>query len=123
MCTANKRGLIWLAMATIAMAYVSCAQTSLESARAYAHPVLQFFSGEQSAAAPALPQRQAKAASLRAPDRTQASLLAAMLPVLFIGLVSPLNLLSPKSLLCLGRSPAAPQLPFRFQRPPPALFG
>lgn len=124
MRTVNKRGWIWLAVATFAMAYVSCAQTSLASARACAHPVFQFFAGEPAADAPAAPwllhHRPSRAAALAAAaHHAHAGLWASMLPVRFIGLVAPLNLLAPRSLLCLGRTPAAPQLPARFQRPPP----
>jgi len=46
----------------------------------------------------------------------------AMLPVLFVGLVAPLSLVSARAILSLGRTPAAPPLPFSFQRPPPALL-
>lgn len=43
----------------------------------------------------------------------------AILPVLFVGVISPLSLLSPLAYLFLGRTPDAPQLPSSFQRPPP----
>lgn len=120
----NKRGWIWLAVATFAMAYVSCAQTSIEGARACAHPVLQFLAGDQASAASGAPwleqHRQSKGAAFAVAERdAHAGLWASMLPVRFIGVVAPLNLLAPRSLLCLGRTPAAPQLPARFQRPPP----
>jgi hypothetical protein len=45
----------------------------------------------------------------------------ALFPVFFIGLITPLNLVSPSSVRCLGRTPSAPVLPSSFQRPPPAL--
>lgn len=44
----------------------------------------------------------------------------ALLPVLFVGLLAPLSLVSPRAVLSLGRATAAPELPSRFQRPPPA---
>lgn len=44
----------------------------------------------------------------------------AMLPALFVGVMAQLGLLSPRSVLSLGRAGAAPALPCRFQRPPPA---
>ena len=45
----------------------------------------------------------------------------AILPILFIGVISPLSLLSPMAYLFLGRTPDAPVLPTSFQRPPPLL--
>lgn len=43
----------------------------------------------------------------------------AILPILFVGLISPLSLLSPMAYMYLGRGPDAPVLPASFQRPPP----
>lgn len=43
----------------------------------------------------------------------------AVLPLLFVGVISPLSLLSPWAFVYLGRTPDAPALPARFQRPPP----
>jgi hypothetical protein len=43
----------------------------------------------------------------------------AVLPLLFVGLISPLSLLSMLALLCLGITPGAPVLPASFPRPPP----
>lgn len=44
---------------------------------------------------------------------------AAILPLLFVGVISPLSLLSPMAFAYVGRTPDAPVLPTRFQRPPP----
>ncbi len=44
----------------------------------------------------------------------------AVLPILFVGLISPLSLLSPQSLLCIGFVPSTPVLSPTFQRPPPS---
>jgi hypothetical protein len=44
---------------------------------------------------------------------------AAILPILFVGVISPLSLLSPMAYFYLGRTPDAPALPTSFQRPPP----
>jgi predicted membrane metal-binding protein len=44
---------------------------------------------------------------------------AAILPILFVGIISPLSLLSPLAFVYLGRTPDAPALPASFQRPPP----
>ena len=43
----------------------------------------------------------------------------AILPLLFVGVISPLSLLSPLAYVYLSRTPDAPVLPARFQRPPP----
>lgn len=43
----------------------------------------------------------------------------AILPLLFVGVLSPLSLLVPVASACLGRTPATPVLPASFQRPPP----
>lgn len=43
----------------------------------------------------------------------------AILPIFFVGLISPLSLLSPMAYVYIGRTPDAPALPTSFQRPPP----
>jgi ABC-type transport system involved in cytochrome bd biosynthesis fused ATPase/permease subunit len=43
----------------------------------------------------------------------------AILPLLFLGVISPLSLLSPLAFEYAGRTPDAPALPASFQRPPP----
>jgi hypothetical protein len=43
----------------------------------------------------------------------------AILPILFIGVISPLTLLAPMTSIYLGRLPDPPALPSSFQRPPP----
>jgi hypothetical protein len=43
----------------------------------------------------------------------------AILPLLFAGVISPLSLLAPLASEYIGRAPAPPALPSRFQRPPP----
>ena len=44
----------------------------------------------------------------------------ALLPILFVGVISPLSLLSPLAYIFLGRTPETPVLPASFQRPPPS---
>jgi hypothetical protein len=47
----------------------------------------------------------------------------AVLPILlFVGMISPLSLLSPMAYMYLGRTPDTPVLPTSFQRPPPILL-
>jgi ABC-type transport system involved in cytochrome bd biosynthesis fused ATPase/permease subunit len=43
----------------------------------------------------------------------------AILPLLCVGALSPLSLLSPLAFIYIGLAPAAPVLPASFQRPPP----
>lgn len=43
----------------------------------------------------------------------------AILPIFFVGMISPLSLLSPLAYWYAGRLPEAPLLPVLFQRPPP----
>jgi hypothetical protein len=43
----------------------------------------------------------------------------AILPLVFIGVISPLGLLAPLAFEYVGRTPDAPALPVLFQRPPP----
>jgi hypothetical protein len=43
----------------------------------------------------------------------------AILPLLFVGLISPLSLLAPLAFVYESRIPQAPALPASFQRPPP----
>ena len=48
----------------------------------------------------------------------------ALLPILlFVGVISPLSLLSPMAYMYLGRTPDSPFLPASFQRPPPIRLG
>jgi hypothetical protein len=48
----------------------------------------------------------------------------AMLPALcFVGVISPLSLLSPLAYIYAGRVPDAPCRPSSFQRPPPVQLG
>jgi hypothetical protein len=120
----HRSALIWVAVAAIAVATLVRAQAGLHSAAAYANPVISFLTAHQGDRAFAdsgvgqflqhRPARTAKASS-------HAGWIA-VFPILFVGLVAPLNLVSPSSVLCLGRTPSSPALPASFQRPPPALL-
>jgi hypothetical protein len=48
---------------------------------------------------------------------------AAILPLLFVAVISPLSMLPRMAYAYAGRTPAAPVLPARFQRPPPFRIG
>jgi len=43
----------------------------------------------------------------------------AILPLLLVGMISPLSLFEPPAFAYAGRAPSEPVLPVRFQRPPP----
>jgi hypothetical protein len=113
-----------VAITAIALASVARAQSSLEVARVYANPVFVFLSGDkaaQSLAAPQLTQKRvAQAARASQFHDADAGFGLDLLPVLFVGLLSPLSLLSPRSSLSSGCAYPAPILPALFQRPPPA---
>jgi hypothetical protein len=124
----NRNAWIWVAFAAIALASVARAEAGVQSARAYASPVFEFLAGSHAAQSAAMNNtarpaqyRNARHIKAASPDGLAGAWLA-MLPVLFIGLVSPLNQLSSGSLLCLGGMPSAPLLPESFQRPPPLQF-
>ena len=118
---------MWVAIAAVAFTSVASAEAGVQSAKTYAHPVLEFLARSQSHSPSAHSGvlRFAQLGSRRQPDsmlrNTGPGAWIAMLPVLFIGLVSPLTLLSVASIRCLGRAPAAPLLLALFQRPPPRL--
>jgi hypothetical protein len=48
-----------------------------------------------------------------------AGALVAILPLLVVGIISPLSLLAPLAFVYVGRVPDPPALPASFQRPPP----
>ena len=125
--TRNKSAWMWVAIAAVAFTSVARAEAGLQSAKTYAHPVLEFLARSQSQNLAELSGafRFAHRGSRRhANSRLRSAgpgALIAMLPVLFIGLVSPLAPLSAASIRCLGRAPAVPLLSALFQRPPPRL--
>jgi hypothetical protein len=47
----------------------------------------------------------------------------AILPLLLVGIISPLSLFEPMASVYAGRTPDAPALPASFQRPPPFRRG
>ena len=124
--TRNRSALIWVAIAAVALASVARAEAGLQSAKGYAHPVLEFLAKNQSQFPVAKPgvSRLAQLGSRRHVNLISrgagAGAWTAILPVLFIGLVSPLNLFvaCPR---CLGRVPSSPLALSSFQRPPPHL--
>jgi hypothetical protein len=120
---------LWLAVATVAIVSLARAEAGVVNASAYGNPVLNFLArhqGVESLASAGGPQllslgsaHKASVVLLHGPGSGTP---VAMLPVLFIGLVAPLNLISPRSVRFLGRAPSSPALPSSFQRPPPAVL-
>jgi hypothetical protein len=125
--TRNHNAWMWVAIAAVAFTSVARAETNLQNARAFTHPVLEFLARSQSQnpAAHSAILRLTHPGSRRQSDPTFRNVgpgtWTAMLPVFFIGLVSPLTPLSAASMRSLGRAPDAPLLPSLFQRPPPRL--
>jgi hypothetical protein len=123
----NRSAWMWLAIAAVAFTSVARAETGLRSSRTGAHTVLEFLARSQTHNPGAnlaglrsgtFSSRRQAASMLR---KASSGSLTGMLPVFFIGLVSPSDFLSGASIRCLGRAPAGPLLPDLFQRPPPSL--
>ena len=118
---------MWLAIAAVAFTSVARADAGAQSPKGYSHPVFQFLARSQSQN----PGAHSAALRFANPDsRRQSSSvlrnggpgpLIAMLPVLFIGMISPFRIFSAGSVRSVGRAPAAPLLATLFQRPPPFL--
>lgn len=121
----NKNAWVWVAIAAIAFTSAARAETGRQSAKAFTHPVLEFLARSQSQNPAAHSgvlrftnpgSRRQSASVLR---NAASGALIAILPVFFIGLVSPLALASVGSTRSQGRAPAPPLLSALFQRPPP----
>ena len=120
---------MWLAVAAMAVVSLARVEGSVGTAAVSANPVLAFLAGQQDASAVSAaggPQivrigSTRKLSGVYLHDASSGAW-TAILPVLFIGLVSPLSLISPRSLRSLGRTPSVPLLPVSFQRPPPTLL-
>lgn len=118
---------MWVAVAAMAVVSLARVQADLGKATLSSHPVLEFLAGHENAAGGAIPvARQvvhlgsARNGSMVFLHGAAPGTWLAILPVLFIGLIAPLSLVSRRSILSQGRTPSAPPLPFLFQRPPPA---
>ena len=123
----NKNAWMWVAIAAVAFTSVARAGTSPQTARSFTHPVLEFLARSQSqnSAAHSAVLRFANLGSRRQANsilrKVGSGAVIAMLPVFFIGLVSPLTPISLASIRSLGHAPAAPSLSALFQRPPPSF--
>jgi hypothetical protein len=124
----NKNAWVWVAIAAITFASAARAEAGLQSARAYAHPVLEFLAKSQIQTPAAKPgvlrfAQLGSARQINAVSRDAGTgVWMAILPVFFIGLVSPLSLVSTATIRSLYQMPAAPLLPASFQRPPPLFI-
>jgi len=114
----SKDAWILVAIAAITLASLARAQAGIENARAYASPVIKFLAGSPLADVVVSKSTERKVSA--ASNHLGAAL--DLLPVFFVGLVSPLGLKSVRSLHALGRALPAPSLSVLFQRPPPALL-
>jgi hypothetical protein len=126
--TRHRNAWMWLAVA--AMAVVSLARIEANGNNAaYANTVLAFLAGQQDGAAvsaggsPQIVQigSARRGSGMYLHDASSGAWMA-VLPVLFVGLVSPLSLISPRAIHSLGRAPQFPALPEKFQRPPPPVL-
>jgi hypothetical protein len=124
---ANRHRSVWIWVAVAAMAAVTLAraESGAPLAKIPANPVLAFLSNHSIARdfpTAGIPGMLGRATEHRSRLVSNGNCVwSAILPVLFIGLVAPLNQISPRAMLSLGRSFAAPSLPFLFQRPPPSF--
>jgi hypothetical protein len=110
---------VWLAIAAITLASVARAHSGMESARAYAAPVIKFLAANQ------LTESSASSATHRSVSPSRGNVFGTafnLLPIFFIGLISPLSLLSARASLGIGRALPTPTLPGLFERPPPVLL-
>jgi hypothetical protein len=117
--TNRSRGAwIWVAVAAITFASLARAQSGIESARAYAAPVIKFLAGT-SLTETGVPKPAHRSASSAQGNGFSDAL--NLLPVFFVGVVAPLSQQCARSVFNPGRVIAAPGLPLLFQRPPPPL--
>lgn len=110
---------IWVTVAAITLASLARAQSGIENARGYANPLIAFFSDGH------LGESAVSAAALRSATGSHSASSGAvlnLLPVYFVGVVSPLSLMFAGSAPCLRRALPAPDMAGRFQRPPPFLL-
>ncbi|HUB28350.1 MAG TPA: hypothetical protein VL967_01590 [Terracidiphilus sp.] len=127
--TANrhKNAWIWIAVAAMAAVTLARAETGMPHARVSANPVLAFLSNRSITnefSASRIPGMLGRVSErrVRSSSGPTAGVWTAILPIFFVGLIAPLNLVPACAMLCIGRAISAPALPFRFQRPPPSFL-
>jgi hypothetical protein len=121
--TRYKSAWIWLAVAVVTVAAVARAEAGAANSVAYVHPVFEFLSGHSNSSALATHRvpRLLKVWSARQANDAGASLMQAMLPVLFVGLITSLCSPALRSNFSTDRLQSSPLLAFLFQRPPPVF--
>lgn len=120
---------MWVAVAAMAVVSLARVQAGAENATVSVNPVLAFLAGQQNVAtvsAAGSPQivrigSARRGSGVYLHDASSGGW-TAILPVLFVGLMAPMSLISARSIFSLGRTPSFPELPEKFQRPPPALL-
>jgi hypothetical protein len=118
----HRNAWIWVAITAIALATVARAESGFELARVYANPVLAYLAADHPVQAGETAQiHKGSVAAARALSSVNADsgMWLELLPILFVGLLLPLGLLSALSSLSLGQQFAPPTLTALFQRPPP----
>jgi len=114
----QKGAWIWVAMVAISFASIARVQTGVESARAYADPVMKFFAaGNQADSDASVRVHRANSHSRGGAYGVELNLL-----VVFVGVIAPVMQQSAPTGLSLKRPPAAPALSALLQRPPPTSF-
>ena len=124
----NKNAWIWLAIATVAVVSLARIESGPGSS-VYTNPVLAMLAGhpDGTSLSTAGGPQIVKVGSARHGSGVylhdaSSGAWTAMLPVLFIGLLAPLSLISPRSILSLGSAPCRPEILRDFPRPPPPLL-
>src|ERR1700733_6344 len=98
--TRYRSAWIWLAVAVVAVATVARTEAGAAKSAAFAHPVFEFLSGHSNSSAftprgvPRLLKNWSSHQAVAAARNSSESLMQAMLPVLFIGLIAPLGFLA-----------------------------
>jgi hypothetical protein len=123
----NRGAWVWVTIAAIALVSAGRADGARPAAKTGAHAALAFLARSQSL--PLIAKSGMSAFAPRTSGRRIVALLRgtgigawmAILPFLFVAVISPLRALLAVSLPRSGRTPIAPLLPAAFQRPPPRL--
>jgi hypothetical protein len=123
----HKSAWIWIAVAAMAAVTLARAEVGVPHAKISANPVLAFLSSHSiandfsSSGIPGMLGHVSERRVRNLSSSASAGVWTAILPILFVGLIAPLILVSAEAKLCVGRAISAPALPFRFQRPPPSF--
>lgn len=123
----NRNAWIWVAIAALSFASVAREEARLQTARTFAHPVLEFLAksyAQETAAkagASGITQRGTMHRIRAIFREAGAGTWVAILPVCCAGLISLLSLCTCLYAFSLSKAPAQPLLSALFQRPPPQL--